>query len=126
MTKKVFAALLALVLASPAVFGSDQTRAQSVTVTVPAASTALASSQRLARSQSPQAAPQANSRHPLYNRNPRSRLSGISKKEKIFLAAIVGTSLAIGAIAGGGEGLAIGALVGGWAAYAAHRFWGHF
>jgi hypothetical protein len=123
MTKKVFAALLALILASPAVFGADQTTAQSVPVKVPAASAALA--QRLARSQSPQAAPQANGRNRLYDRNPRSRPSGISKKEKIFLAAIVGTSLAIGAIAGGGEGVAIGALVGGWAAYAAHRFWKH-
>jgi hypothetical protein len=43
----------------------------------------------------------------------------------VFMGAIAGTSMGIGAIAGGGTGLAIGALVGGWGAYAGHRFW-HF
>jgi hypothetical protein len=39
------------------------------------------------------------------------------------MAAIAGTSMAIGALAGGGSGLAIGAIVGGWGAYAGHRLW---
>ncbi len=115
--KKVFATVLALSLASPAVFGADQKTAQSVTVKMPAAS------QKLAQSQDSQAAAQQHSRHRLNERDPRSRGSAMSKKEKIFLVAVVGTSMAIGAIAGGGEGLAIGALAGGWAAYLAHRFW---
>jgi hypothetical protein len=47
----------------------------------------------------------------------------ISKKEWLFLGAVAGTSMSIGAIAAGGKGLAIGTLVGGWAAYGAHRVW---
>jgi hypothetical protein len=47
----------------------------------------------------------------------------ISKGEIIFMAGIAGTSMGIGAIAGGGVGLAIGAIVGGWGAYAGHRIW---
>jgi hypothetical protein len=55
----------------------------------------------------------------------RRRHSHISRGEVVFMGAIAGTSMGIGAIAGGGAGLAIGALVGGWGAYAGHRFW-HF
>ena len=54
------------------------------------------------------------------------RRSHISKKEIVFMGAIAGTSMGIGAIAGGGTGLAIGAIVGGWGAYAGHRFWHWF
>jgi hypothetical protein len=49
----------------------------------------------------------------------------ISKGEVAMMAAVAGTSMGIGAIAGGGTGLAIGALVGGWGAYAVHRLWRH-
>ena len=42
-----------------------------------------------------------------------------------MMAAVAGTSMGIGAIAGGGVGLAIGAIVGGWSAYAVHRLWNH-
>lgn len=55
----------------------------------------------------------------------RRRHSHISRGEMVFMGAIAGTSMGIGAIAGGGVGLAIGAIVGGWGAYAGHRFW-HF
>ncbi len=51
------------------------------------------------------------------------RHAGISKGEKVFLVSVVGTSMGIGALAGGPKGLAIGAIVGGWGAYAAHRMW---
>ncbi len=51
------------------------------------------------------------------------RHTGISKGEKVFLVSVVGTSMGIGALAGGPKGLAIGAIVGGWGAYAAHRMW---
>lgn len=61
-----------------------------------------------------------------YERETRSRRHyGMSKKEKVFLVAVAGTSMSIGAIAGGAEGLAIGAIVGGWGAYAVHRLWNH-
>jgi hypothetical protein len=42
-----------------------------------------------------------------------------------MMGAVAGTSLSIGALAGGGTGLAIGAIVGGWGAYAVHRLWRH-
>ena len=54
------------------------------------------------------------------------RHSHITKKEIVFMGAIAGTSMGIGAIAGGGTGLAIGAIVGGWGAYAGHRLWRFF
>ena len=57
--------------------------------------------------------------------HPRRRHHGISKKEWIFMGAVAGTSMGIGALAGGAHGLAIGAIVGGWGAYAAHKFY-HF
>lgn len=47
----------------------------------------------------------------------------ISKGEVVFMAGIAGTSMGIGAIAGGGVGLAIGAIVGGWGAYVGHRIY---
>ena len=53
----------------------------------------------------------------------RRRSRHISKGEVIFMAGIAGTSMGIGALAGGGTGLAIGAIVGGWGAYAGHRIW---
>lgn len=46
---------------------------------------------------------------------------GISQREAIFLVAIVGSCMGIGALAGGAKGLAIGALVGGWGAFVAHK-----
>jgi len=49
----------------------------------------------------------------------------ISKAQVAMMAAVAGTSMGIGAIAGGGVGLAIGAIVGGWSAYAVHRLWNH-
>src|SRR5271157_5648899 len=59
-----------------------------------------------------------------YARETRShRHRHITKGEIAFMAAIAGTSMGIGALAGGGRGLAIGAIVGGWGAYAGHRLW---
>ena len=58
-----------------------------------------------------------------YARETHQRRHHISKGEIAFMAAIAGTSMGIGALAGGGGGLAIGAIVGGWGAYAGHRLW---
>ena len=58
-----------------------------------------------------------------YARETHQRRRHISKGEIAFMAAIAGTSMGIGALAGGGRGLAIGAIVGGWGAYAGHRLW---
>ena len=68
--------------------------------------------------------PQPASTRRSYERETRPRRrSGISKKEVVVLAGIAGTSMGIGALAGGAKGLAIGAIVGGWGAYAGHRLW---
>jgi hypothetical protein len=59
---------------------------------------------------------------PTYEREPHRR-HNISKQEVLFLGAIAGTSMGIGALAGGAKGLAIGSIVGGWGAYLGHRLW---
>jgi hypothetical protein len=61
-----------------------------------------------------------------YARETHRRHPGVSRNEAIFMGAVAGTSMGIGAIAGGGVGLAIGAIVGGWGAYASHRLWHYF
>ena len=53
----------------------------------------------------------------------RRRHSRVSKKEVVFLAAIAGTPMGIGAVAAGGTGLAIGAIVGGWGAFVGYKLW---
>jgi hypothetical protein len=58
-----------------------------------------------------------------YERETGRRHHSISKKELIFLGAIAGTSMGIGAIAAGAHGLAIGTIVGGWAAFGGHFLW---
>ena len=60
-----------------------------------------------------------------YQEGSTHRRRHVSKAEIAMMAAVAGTSMSIGAIAGGGTGLAIGALVGGWGAYAVHRLWRH-
>ncbi len=58
-----------------------------------------------------------------YSRETRQHHHRITKGEIAFMAAIAGTSMGIGALAGGAKGLAIGSIVGGWGAYAGHRLW---
>lgn len=85
----------------------------------------------LAAAQATQEAPQPSTVRPPSRAQRRSyqretqtrRRSHISKKEVAMMAAIAGTSMGIGALAGGAKGLAIGAIVGGWGAYAGHRLW---
>ncbi len=60
-----------------------------------------------------------------YERETRTRHHRITKQEVIFLAAVAGTPMGIGAIAGGARGLAIGSIVGGWGAFGAHYLWRH-
>jgi hypothetical protein len=71
--------------------------------------------------------PQANAaRRRSYEREVHGRRhSRISKKEWVLLGALAGSSMGIGALAGGAHGLAIGAIVGGWSAFAAHHLWKH-
>jgi hypothetical protein len=53
----------------------------------------------------------------------RRRHSRISKEEVVVMTAVAGSSMGIGALAGGGIGLAVGAIVGGWGAYTTHKLW---
>ena len=63
------------------------------------------------------------SRHSYAQETQQKRHHHITKGEIAFMAGIAGTSMGIGALAGGGTGLAIGSIVGGWGAYVGHRLW---
>jgi hypothetical protein len=113
--------ILTLVLATSFVLPLNLP-AQQAAVKAPAASTPPQIAQA---NQTPQAArPQSKRAQRSYERETKPRHhSRISKKEVAFMAAIAGTSMGIGALAGGAKGLAIGSIVGGWGAYVGHRFW---
>ena len=124
MRRRIISALLLCALLAP-----ELVRAQSVP------------RQQLASSNSPPAAapaaqtdksptapknlrPQPAARRRSYERETRTRRHPrISKQEVAFMVAIAGTSMGIGALAGGAKGLVIGSIVGGWGAYAGHRLW---
>lgn len=90
----------------------------------PAPSTSSSSSQSSVQPQtSPHAYHQSRASRRSYARETGRKHRHITKGEIAFMAAIAGTSMGIGALAGGGSGLAIGAIVGGWGAYAGHRLW---
>lgn len=120
-TKRVLALILTLSLLAPVAYLAADPKAPSS-----ASSAASAPPQTSASSPQPQTErPQPRARQRSYQRETRGRHTGISKKEWLFLGAVAGTSMGIGALAAGGKGVAIGALVGGWAAYGAHKLWGH-
>ena len=125
MVKKLFAMTLALVLVMPEALLAAQKGIPRVAAANPPATPAASSPQSSSASQTPQSVrPQSTSQRHSYQREvkPRRR-SGISKGEVAFMAGIAGTSMGIGAIAGGGTGLAVGAIIGGWGAYVGHRIW---
>lgn len=114
--RKVFAAVLVLSLFRP---GASRAEASATART--AAQNASAA-QNSSGPQGQQSVRPQRARQRSYQRETRPR-HRISKQEWLFLGAIAGTSMGIGAIAAGGKGVAIGALVGGWGAYAGHRIW---
>ena len=124
MTRNLLIGTLCLMLLAPALLVAVEPDG------VPAKSPASS----MSASNSPAAAPQdqqpatvrpnSTTEQRSYEREVRPRhRRHISKGEVIFMAGIAGTSMGIGALAGGGTGLAIGAIVGGWGAYAGHRIW---
>lgn len=123
MTRRLTALLLAWTLAIPpsALAAEKQNRATVTTVatrpTVAAAMAASAAPAGAPQTSRPQ--PAARTREDRHG-EPRRRNSGISKRDVIFIAAIAGTSMGIGAIAAGGKGVAIGAMAGGWGGYLAN------
>lgn len=119
MTRKILAAVLISSLFLPWASAAGQNTGQ----TPPASSTPSQAQANSAPAQGAQTArPQPRARQRSYQRETRT-WRGISKKEWVFMGAIAGTSMGIGALAGGGKGLAIGAIVGGWGAYLGHRIW---
>ncbi len=66
----------------------------------------------------------AHARQKAYERQVRARHRADPPKGRtLMMVGVAGTSMAIGALAGGARGLAIGAIVGAWGAYMVHRFW---
>ncbi len=121
--KRVLTWILTLsLLLSVAALGATPTgpdASSSVVASAPPLPQDSASSQQ-PKSERPQPSPR---QQRSYQRETGNHNHRISKKEWVFLGAVAGTSMGIGAIAAGGKGVAIGALVGGWAAYGAHRVW---
>ena len=118
--RKAMASVLVTALLLPAISLAQPQTGSSV----PSNPSAVATSRREHRTGTPDL------RHPRTVRRSTYQEAGrrhhhISRGEVIMMAAVAGTSMSIGAIAGGGTGLAIGALVGGWSAYAVHRLWRH-
>lgn len=127
MIRKLLTAILTLALAMPGMLIAQQAPANAVRPSDPSAAAARPS-QPAAQSETPQATrPQPRrAERRSYEREVRSRRHrGLSKNEWVFLGAVAGTSMGIGALAGGAHGLAIGAIVGSWGAFAAHKLY-HF
>jgi hypothetical protein len=128
MSRKLFAVILTLGLVLPELILAQQKPANQAiqpyqdppAAAQPAPPAAQAETPQTERPQ-PTAAQRRSYEREVHGR----RRHHISKKEWIFLGAVAGTSMGIGALAGGAHGLAIGAIVGGWGAYAAHKFY-HF
>ena len=129
MKRKMFAAILALGLVLPEISWAQQARNPEAAQIRPSNPTAAALAQPARQAQTPQTErPQATAaQRSSYKRevHPRRHRSRISKKEWLFMGAVAGTSMGVGAIAAGAHGLAIGAIVGGWGAFAAHKLY-HF
>ena len=123
MKKKFLIAVLTLGLVIPVFIIAQQRPTDAVKNSNPPA--AAQSSAPAALPQEPETErPRTRAERRSYERETHPhRHHGISKKEWIFLGAVAGTSMGVGAIAGGAHGLAIGSIVGGWGAYAAHRMW---
>ncbi len=119
--KRIMIALLAFSLLLPGFSFADPLPTQRTASSEQAASSAQPTS---SEPRAPASHGRQTRRSKSYARETRAQhRPGISKEEKVFLVSIVGTSMGIGALAGGPKGLAIGAIVGGWGAYAGHRLW---
>jgi hypothetical protein len=124
MNKKLIAILTCVALLTPGFLPIGHQSQQAMAQTTP-----TESNQPQTVSQDQSAPPrhyyQSSRERRSYQRETRTRHHRITKQEVIFLAAVAGTPMGIGAIAGGAHGLAIGSIVGGWAAFGAHRLWKH-
>lgn len=121
--RRVLALSLMVALLLPEVLPGQQQTVRTAQPRQVAAAAAPASPEASAQSQNPSSARPQAQRSRSYERETGRRRSGISKKEWIFLGAIAGTSMGIGALAAGAKGLAIGSIVGGWGAFVGHKIW---
>jgi hypothetical protein len=124
MTRNLLIGALCLALVAPSLLvgaGAEagQSAKQPYSSLPPKSSSAAPQGQQPSDVRPNSTAPQRGYTHTSSKRHRRH----ISRGEVIFMAGIAGTSMGIGALAGGGTGLAIGAIVGGWGAYAGHRVW---
>ena len=124
--RKFLATILTLGLIMPGALLAQDKNLKTARIDPPEPPAAAGSAQASAQAQTPQTVrPQptaAQQRSYEREAHPRRR-SGISKQEWLFLGAVAGTSMGIGALAGGAHGLAIGFIVGGWGAFAARKLW---
>jgi hypothetical protein len=125
MVRKVLGALVILSLLAPEVMVAQDSRRPRLGANASASAPARAevpgpATTQQAEAQRPQPPPRTRSYRREVNRHQRRR---ISKGEIVFMAAIAGTSVGIGALAAGAKGVAIGGIVGGWGAYLGHKAW---
>jgi hypothetical protein len=126
MRRKLLAAILMLGLALPEAFLAQQNPANAVQPAGPPAAARPAQPAGQAETPQTQRPQPTYAQQRSYEREVHGRRHRrISKNEWIFLGAVAGTSMGIGALAAGAHGLAIGAIVGGWGAFAAHKLWRH-
>lgn len=123
MARKFLVTILTLGLVIPGALLAQQKNLQTARVIPPDSPAAARPAQQAETPQSARPQPTRATQRS-YEREVRPRRhSGISKQEWLFLGAVAGTPMGIGAIAGGAHGLAIGSIVGGWSAFAAHKLW---
>jgi hypothetical protein len=119
MNRRLLATLLTVALMLPVSLAASQPSATppaQTQTTAGAASNETAPGQRY----------ESRARRRSYQRETRvQRHHRISKKQILVMSMVAGTSMGIGALAGGGTGLAIGAIAGGWGALAVHHWWRH-
>jgi hypothetical protein len=125
MLKKLFTATSALRLILPGVMLAQQATTAVAAANPPAAAAPARPPQSSGESRNPQSTrPQSTApRRSYHGEAKRRRRRRISKGDVAFMASIAGTSMAVGAIAGGPIGLAVGTIVGGWGAYVGYRIW---
>ena len=128
MIKQLLATVLTISLLSPGLLLAQRTVANKVPATLRASASPQDQQSTYAQSEQPSSVrPQSRAQRRSYARETQVRRHHrMSKEEKILLVGIAGSSMGIGALAGGGAGLAVGAIVGGWGAYLGHHVYHWF
>ena len=123
MRKSMVTLLVMSMLLLPASGWRSTAAAQQQDTSVPSASSSSNQSSVQPQTSQPTYRQSRASRRSYARETRRNHRHHITKGEIAFMAGIAGTSMGIGALAGGARGLAIGSIVGGWGAYVGHRLW---